>query len=68
MQVAIGTIKLDGTENAVTAEQAKELLPLWETLQVLEGSDTAATEEKDALDQPDPGNDDPGTNASHHRA
>lgn len=49
MQVALGTIKLDGTENAVTAEQAKELLPLWETLQVLESSDTAATEEKEAL-------------------
>jgi hypothetical protein len=49
MQVAIGTIKLDATKNAVSAEQAKELLPLWETLQVLEASDTAATEEKDAL-------------------
>ncbi len=51
MQVAIGTIKLDGTENAVTAEQAKELLPLWETLQVLYSSDTAATQEIDALVQ-----------------
>ena len=47
-------------------EQAKELLPLWETLQVLDGSDTAATEEKDALTHPDPGNDDQGTDASHH--
>jgi hypothetical protein len=49
MQVALGTIKLDGTQMAVTADQARELLPLWETLQVLEGSDTAATQEKDAL-------------------
>jgi len=49
MQVALGTIKLDGTENAVTPEQAKELLPLWETLQQLEGSDTAAIQEKEAL-------------------
>jgi hypothetical protein len=49
LQVALGTIKLDGTQNAVTAEQAKELLPLWETLQQLEGSDTAAAEEKNAL-------------------
>jgi hypothetical protein len=49
MQVALGTIKLDGTANAVSAEQAKELLPLWETLQVLESSDTAATQEKEAL-------------------
>lgn len=49
IQVALGTIKLDETTNAVTAEQARELLPLWETLQVLESSDTAATEEKEAL-------------------
>ena len=49
MQVAIGTIKLDGTDNAVTKDQAEELLPLWETLQVLDSSDTAATQEKDAL-------------------
>lgn len=49
MQVAIGTLKLDGTENVVTAEQAQELLPLWETLQVLSESDTAAQQEKDAL-------------------
>jgi hypothetical protein len=49
MQIAIGTIKLDGTGNGVTAGQAKQLLPLWETLQVLDASDTAATEEKDAL-------------------
>jgi hypothetical protein len=49
MQVALGTLKLDKTKDAVTAEQAKELLPMWETLQQLEGSDTAATQEKDAL-------------------
>jgi hypothetical protein len=49
LQVAIGTIKLDGTDNAVTAEQAKELLPLWETLKDLYSSDTAATQEIDAL-------------------
>jgi hypothetical protein len=49
IQVALGTVKLDGTENAVTAEQARELLPFWETLQQLEGSDTAATQEKEAL-------------------
>ncbi|HEU0294307.1 MAG TPA: hypothetical protein VFR47_16330 [Anaerolineales bacterium] len=49
VQVAIGTLKLDETENAVTVEQAQELLPLWETLQVLSESDTAAQQEKDAL-------------------
>jgi hypothetical protein len=49
MQVAIGTIKLEGSDQAVTAEQAKELLPLWQTLNVLYSSDTAATQEIDAL-------------------
>ena len=48
-QVALGTVKLEGTENAVTAEQAAELLPLWQTLEVLYGSDMAATQEIDAL-------------------
>ena len=49
LQVAIGTIKLDKTANGVTKDQAIKLLPLWETMQQLETSDTAATEEKDAL-------------------
>ena len=49
MQVAIGTIKLDETDNAVTVEQAAELLPLWQTLQILYNSDTAADQEIDSL-------------------
>lgn len=49
LQVAIGTLKLDKTTNDITAQQAADLLPLWETLQVLESSDTAATQEKNAL-------------------
>lgn len=48
-QLIVGTLKLDGTAQAVTAEQAQKLLPLWQTLQVLSESDTAATEEKEAL-------------------
>jgi len=48
-QLIIGTIKLDGTAQAVTAEQAAELLPLWQTMQVLSSSDTAADQEKEAL-------------------
>jgi len=48
-QLIIGTIKLDGTAQAVTAEQAAELLPLWQTMQVLSDSDTAADQEKEAL-------------------
>ena len=49
IQVAIGTLRLDETENAVTAEQAQELLPLWQTMQVLSESATAAQQEIDAL-------------------
>jgi hypothetical protein len=49
IQVAIGTLRLDETENAITAEQAQELLPFWQTMQVLSESDTAAQQEIDAL-------------------
>jgi hypothetical protein len=49
LQVAIGTLKLDKTANEVTTDQAAELLPLWETLQVLDTSDTAANQEKEAV-------------------
>jgi hypothetical protein len=48
-QIALGTLKLDGTDNAVTVDQAATLLPLWETMQVLENSDTAARQEIEAL-------------------
>jgi hypothetical protein len=48
-EVAIGTLKLDKTANTITTKQASDLLPLWETLRVLESSDTAATQEKEAL-------------------
>ncbi|MCX6045982.1 MAG: hypothetical protein NT075_12805 [Chloroflexi bacterium] len=30
MQAALGTMKLEGTNNAVTADQAAKLLPLWQ--------------------------------------
>ena len=32
-QLALGTLELEGTENAVTPDQAKELLPLWQAVQ-----------------------------------
>ncbi len=48
-QLVIGTLKLDGTANAVTAAQAAELLPLWQVYQSLSASDTAAPAEVDAL-------------------
>jgi hypothetical protein len=48
-KLIIGTLKLEGTVDDVTAEQAAELLPLWQTLQVLSESDTAAQGETDTL-------------------
>jgi hypothetical protein len=45
----LGTLKLDGTEQAITAEQAAELLPLWQVYQSLSVSGTAAQAEIDAL-------------------
>ena len=50
-KLILGTFKLEGTENAVTAEQAAELLPLWQVYQSLTTSDTAAQTEIDALVQ-----------------
>lgn len=48
-QLILGTLKLEGTDQAVTAKQAADLLPLWQTMKVLSASDTAAQQEKDAL-------------------
>lgn len=51
LELLLGTFKLEGTENAVTAEQAAELIPLWQAYKSLSQSDTAAQEEIDALVQ-----------------
>jgi hypothetical protein len=48
-QLLVGTFKLESTSLAVTSTQADELLPLWETLQSLASSGTAATQEVDAV-------------------
>ena len=48
-KLILGTINLEGTDNAVTTEQAKELLPMFYVLQDLNESDTAAQEEIDGL-------------------
>ncbi len=45
----IGTFALEGTQNEVTTAQAAELLPFWMVLMNLLESDTAATEEINAL-------------------
>jgi hypothetical protein len=47
----IGSLKLDGTAQAITPAQAAELLPLWQVYSELANSDTAAQAEKDALVQ-----------------
>ncbi len=48
-ELVIGTFKLEGTDLAVTASQAKQLIPLWETLQSMTSSNTSATEEINGL-------------------
>jgi hypothetical protein len=48
-QLALGTLKLEGTAQAITAEQAKELLPLWQAIVVLSGNTTTAEEELTAV-------------------
>jgi len=48
-KLVIGSFKLEGTGNAITAEQAAELIPLWQVYQQLSTSDTAAQEEITAL-------------------
>ncbi|MGE5250142.1 MAG: hypothetical protein ACM3QS_07980 [Bacteroidota bacterium] len=48
-RLVLGTFKLEGTDQAVTAAQAQELLPLWQVYSSLSQSDTAAQAEVDAL-------------------
>jgi hypothetical protein len=47
-QLAVGTIKLDGTGNAIDKTEAGQLLPLWKVLRTLSTSNTAAVEEINA--------------------
>jgi hypothetical protein len=48
-QLVVGTLKLDGTDLAVTPQQAQQLLPLWEAYRTLSTSQTAAPQETAAL-------------------
>jgi hypothetical protein len=48
-ELIVGTLKLEGTDQAVSADQAKELLMLWQVYQELSNNDTAAQAEFDGL-------------------
>ena len=48
-QLAVGTLKLDGKEQAIDAEEAEQLLILWKTYKQLSESDTVAQAEVDGL-------------------
>jgi hypothetical protein len=49
MQLILGTVMLDETEYAIGADQAVELLPLWKAARSLSQSETAATQEIEAI-------------------
>jgi hypothetical protein len=48
-QLALGTLELEGTPDAITAEQAETLLPLWQALLSTQKSGAAAQAEVSAL-------------------
>jgi hypothetical protein len=48
-QLAVGTLKLAGTDQDVTADQAEDLVVYWQVYEELSQSDTAAQVEIDAL-------------------
>jgi len=49
LQLSVGTFNLEGTDLAVDVAQAADLIPLWQVLNGLNESGTAAPEEIDAL-------------------
>jgi len=49
MEMLVGTFKLEGTANAVTADEAAKLLPLWQVYKDLSSSSSAAQQEIDGL-------------------
>jgi hypothetical protein len=48
-QLAAGTLKLEGADQAITSSQAGELLTLWQAYQSLSNSDITSQVEEDAL-------------------
>jgi hypothetical protein len=51
MKLGMGTLRLDGTNLAVTPEQAKTLLPLWRALKTLSTDTNTSADEVKALNQ-----------------
>ena len=49
LQLALGTFRLEETDYAVDAEQAAALLPLWKAARSLGQSETAASQEVEAV-------------------
>jgi hypothetical protein len=49
LQLALGTLKLEGTDAAVTPEQAADLLPLWKAAKSLSGADNVTPQELEGL-------------------
>ena len=49
MELALGTIRLENTEQAVDAELASQLLPLWQLMEELDSNSSAAPEEVTAV-------------------
>ncbi len=50
-KLAVGMLKLEGTDQAVTADQAATLVTLWQAYQALSNSDTTAPVELEAVIQ-----------------
>ena len=48
-KLAFGTLKLEGTSQAVTAQQAAQLLPLWQQVQTLERQGNASSSDLQAV-------------------
>jgi hypothetical protein len=48
-QLAFGTLKLEGTDQAVSQDQVQTLLPLWQAMLVLSGDNTSVSEEITAV-------------------
>jgi hypothetical protein len=56
LQLLLGTLKLEGTDLAVTSEQARTLLPLWNNFKAISQNRGPGREQGQATPQAEPGN------------